>query len=139
MDLLSSLLLLVLGSVFLIVYARDRRGKQFAQGQPAVLAVVRKVEKSTYQSDGRTRWEIDLIFEAIGFGTLRNEHTFASQEEAEEWAQTYPIGSKHRIKPSPVDRQKAFLEGEENQSSWPWLLIGVVFFGAGIFLAIHAS
>lgn len=81
MDLLFSMVPLALGTVFLIVFVRDRKAKQFAQGQPAVSAVVRKVEKSTYQSDGSTRWEIQLIFEAIGFGPLRNVHTFDSQEE----------------------------------------------------------
>ena len=138
MDLLSSLFLLVLGSVFMIVYARDRKAKQFAQDQPAVSAVVRKVQKATHEHDGTTRWEIHLVFELIGFGPLSNEHTFASQEEAEEWAQAYPIGSKHRIKPNSVDRKKAFLEGEENESGWLLLLAGALFFGAGIFLGIHA-
>ena len=79
-------------------------------------------------------WEVELTLRLAldPRQTRRNIRSFSDRREAEAWAPRQHAGTKLRMKCDPIDRTRAFLDGEEKSNNPLGFVVGVLFLVAGV-------
>ena len=125
-------------ALILVLSWREWSGRRAARGLAAEGAeVVHTAIRERINDDGETKtvsWEVELTLRLAldPRQTRRNIRSFSDRREAEAWAPRQHAGTKLRMKCDPIDRTRAFLDGEEKSNNPLGFVVGVLFLVAGV-------